>query len=406
MLEKFPHHLHEIITEAQILLLAHFKKDIDFSKIIQLSEDDRRNLILRLVINNPTTNMPQTIILKKTAMDIEGETEEENMSRFARDWAGIEFLTKIGGHYAPNFYAGSLQHKFILIQDLGEDHPSLVGPLTRAPSSSNRQEAVNALKIYIQCLGKMHADTTGKSPLFHSILHRIYSKTERVHFFPETHTSYILKQFKILINVESKELQAEIQAIHDFANSPNDFYVYLHGDICPDNVYYKNSRMHLIDFEYGDFGNALIDGVYLRMCMPSCWCAKAVPLAIYDEMEKIYRNELKNSIQSAADDTFYNKQLVYACAYWIMRCIKTIDEFNLIHHEWIGQSGPLDADSVWDPQKNASRPRILSRLEAFISVATTTGFLPCFRDASIKLLSHLRKSWPETSNIELFPVFG
>ena len=42
----------------------------------------------------------------------------------------------------------------------------------------------------------------------------------------------------------------------------------LHGDICPDNVYYQSNETRFIDFEFGEFGNALIDGVYLRMHMP------------------------------------------------------------------------------------------------------------------------------------------
>ena len=89
-----------MIDEATNLLSLHFKKSIRFSKVIQLSEVDRRNIILRLLIDNPTTEMPNSIILKKTAIDnrtfdavTNNETEIEQLSRFAHDWAGIEFLT-------------------------------------------------------------------------------------------------------------------------------------------------------------------------------------------------------------------------------------------------------------------------------------------------------------------------
>ncbi|HVE44886.1 MAG TPA: hypothetical protein VNC84_07130 [Gammaproteobacteria bacterium] len=164
--------------------------------------------------------------------------------------------------------------------------------------------------------------------------------------------------------------------------------------------------MRLIDFEFSDFGNALIDGVYLRMCMPSCWCSKVVPLSIMHEMELIYRDELKKGILLTGDDAIYNKQLTYACGYWLIRTIKQINDMDLMDHEWICPSGPIDEDSKWEPDKNAFRPRILSRLEAFISVSKMTGLLPEFCEAARRLLSHLRESWPETQLIDVFPVFG
>jgi len=181
--------------------------------------------------------------------------------------------------------------------------------------------------------------------------------------------------------------------------------VLLHGDICPDNVYYQNNEMRFIDFEFGDFGNALVDGVYLRMCMPSCWCSKAVPESIAEEMEAIYRQELITGILSANDDAIYNKQLTYACAYWLVRTIKQIDDMDLIDHEWICPSGPLDVDSKWEPEKNAFRPRIISRLKAFISCSKETGHLPGFREAAMQLQARLIKIWPKSQEIDLFPVF-
>ena len=181
--------------------------------------------------------------------------------------------------------------------------------------------------------------------------------------------------------------------------------VYLHGDICPDNVYFQGNEIRLIDFEFGDYGHALIDGTYLRMSMPSCWCSKAVPDNVLHRMEAIYRDELKSRLDLAADDSIYNKQLVYACAYWIIRALQSLHEIKLIDNEWICPSGPVDSDSKWEPKENAFRPRILSRLAAFITCAKFTGHLPQLCKASTHLLSHLKKTWPEAQNIDVFPVF-
>lgn len=78
---------------------------------------------------------------------------------------------------------------------------------------------------------------------------------------------------------------------------------------------------------------------------------------------------------------------------------------NLIDHEWICPSGPVDPDSQWEPEKNAFRPRILSRLEAFIASSKTTGQLPKLCEAAVSLYAYLRKIWSETGEIDVFPVF-
>lgn len=357
MLDESTAKYREIITAASQCMSQYFQKSVHFSKIIQLSEPDRRNLILRLQIDNPATGMPHTLILKQNHIEKqifdrgESETEIDQMTRFAHDWAGIEFLTQIGNNHAPHFYAGSLEHRFIIIEDLGLAHPSLVGPLTRKASPINLQEAKSALIAYMSRLGKMHADTAGKYDQFSSILKRIYPQALRFNFLPVLDGEMVLAQLKKLTCHESKELTQEIQDILEFSQTKNEYTVFLHGDICPDNVYYVNNEMRLIDFEFGDFGAALVDGVYLRMCMPSCWCSKAVPASIITEMEAIYRNELKKHISSASDDATYNKQLAYACGYWLIRTIKQIIDMDLIDHEWMCPSGPVDSDSRWEPEK-------------------------------------------------------
>ncbi len=411
MLEESLAHHGEMIKNASQLMSLHFQKTIHFSKVIQLSEPDRRNVILRLLIDSPATGMPETLILKKNSIEKQvfdrggHETETEQLTRFAHDWAGIEFLTQVGGNHAPRFYAGSLEHKFIIIEDLGLDHPSLVGPLTRASSPINIQEAKSALTAYVRRLGKMHADTAGKADQFLSILRRIYPQALRFNYIQESDIKTVLDQFKKLIGDETKELAQEIHSVLEFSQSKNEFNVFMHGDICPDNVYYQSDDMRFIDFEFGDFGNALVDGAYLRMHMPSCWCSKSIPKPIVDQMELIYRKELKAGILLAADDAIYNKQLAYACGHWLVRTIQQLNDMDLIDHEWICPSGPVDADSKWEPEKNAFRPRILSRLETFISCSKETDNLPKLCEAATKLYSYLQKIWPETDKIEVFPVF-
>lgn len=69
------------------------------------------------------------------------------------------------------------------------------------------------------------------------------------------------------------------------------------------------------------------------------------------------------------------------------------------------KSGSLESDSVWRPEKNASRPRALSKLSAFISCAEDTNYLSEFKKMTEQLLEHLQRLWPDTEFLDLYPVF-
>jgi len=394
----------DLINAAEELLSKHFNYAITIAKIDTLSEPERRNLILRLAINNPGDGIPHTVILKKTEIENRGETEQEQLSRFAHDWAGLEFLTAIGTHHGPYFYTGSFVHRFILIEDLGIDHPSLVGPLTKKPSKANQQQAEDALMLYTRRVAQMHADTFGKTDKFDAILKRIYPNVKRFHYHQPEDPGKILGLLKRYCEYESEALVKEIQTINEAVES-SDFKVLLHGDICPDNVYFQGQDIRLFDFEFGDVGHALIDGVYLRMSMPSCWCAKSLPTNIISKMETIYREELMRKIPAARDDAAYHQALVYACAYWLIRSlIWWLDEFFIEDKNC--PSGPVDADSLWDPNNNGFRPRLISRIEAFLACAQQLKKLPELCEASKQLLTLLNKKWPGTKGLDNYPVFS
>ncbi|MGE3317987.1 MAG: phosphotransferase [Candidatus Berkiella sp.] len=394
----------DLINTAKKLLCHHFNAVITIAKADVLSEPERRNLILRLFIENPTDNIPASVILKKTAIENRGETEQEQLSRFAHDWAGLEFLTAIGTHHGPYFYAGSFEHRFILIEDLGLEHSSLVGPLTRGPSKENQEEAVKALAAYTRRVAQMHADTFGKTAQFEAILKRIYPEVKRFHYHKPDDINVLPKLFKRYIGYENEKLIAELNNIFTAMDS-SDFKVLLHGDICPDNVFFQNQDIRLFDFEFGDTGHALIDGVYLRMSMPSCWCAKSTPANIVQQMEAIYRKELQSKIPAANHEDLYHQALLYACAYWVIRSlIWWLDEF--FESDKNCPSGPVDEDSLWDPNSNGFHSRLLSRLEAFITCAQQLNQLPALCEASNQLLALLRIKWRDTQGLDNYPVFG
>ncbi|HAT4455343.1 TPA: hypothetical protein I9276_000308 [Legionella pneumophila] len=119
-----------LIDKAKQLLSEHFNTKIEIDFVAFLSDPERRNIVLRLGLMHYSKTIPKTVILKQSLP--EKENDQEAYARFARDWAGLEFASKIPQrtHYTPLFYGGEKEHRFILIEDLGVRHVSLVDSLT------------------------------------------------------------------------------------------------------------------------------------------------------------------------------------------------------------------------------------------------------------------------------------
>src|SRR5262249_17518841 len=112
-----------------------------------------------------------------------------------------------------------------------------------------------------------------------------------------------------------EDLAAVIAELTD----PGPFLAYTHGDPCPDNDLLVDGALKLVDFEFGAYRHALIDGVYGRICFPTCWCVNRLPSSVAQEMEAAYRTALSQSCPAAADDRAFAHGIVAACVYWALR---------------------------------------------------------------------------------------
>jgi hypothetical protein len=154
--------------------------------------------------------------------------------------------------------------------------------------------------------------------------------------------------------------------------NPGPFRAYIHGDPCPDNVFFTGEQLRLIDFEFGCLGHALLDGAYGRMMFPTCWCANRLPRTLLTQMESWYRAVLAAVCPEAEDDRVFEPALVHACASWVVNTLSW-------HLE-----GALREDRPWGIA--TMRPRLLARLEACIATAEEFDQLPAVRGTASRLL--------------------
>ncbi|MBP6951637.1 MAG: phosphotransferase [Alphaproteobacteria bacterium] len=395
-----------ILQEGIDILSEKFKKPLKIKSVVQLSELERRNSLLRIYLQNPEKRMPNSLIFKQTCVE-PSETEKDAFARFVRDWAGLEFLSQVKAKklLAPRFYGGSIKYRFVLLEDLGEQHISLVDSLT----GDNEPQAKAALHRFMKCLGQFHATGYGKTEAYFEILKKLTSEASswqedlKIIFddpFPKLKS--VLKTFGIS---PSESLWAEINMVLKASLEPGPFTTFIHGDNCPDNVFDNpgKNELLLIDFEWGSVRSALLDGTYLRMSMPTCWCSKAIPENLISSLEATYRAELMKKIPAANDDETYHTAYTQACAFWMLTIFVEIEK--VMDEDRLYNSGPVPEKGVWKAEENSGRPRTLSRLQAFINVSKKYDKLPHLKSIATQVLRELKTRWPDAKPLDLYPTF-
>ncbi|CZH12149.1 phosphotransferase [Legionella pneumophila] len=397
-----------LLDKITYILNKRFDAEVKIISTQFLSEPERRNCVVRLFLSSQTKEIPESIILKQSLREDTDANDEEAYARFARDWAGLEFASEIkqNKHNVPKFFGGSKEYRFILIEDLGVQHVSLVDSLTVA----DRKKAIAALTRFMKALGSFHAASFGNTGLYEQILQMIHPEAETV----DDELNFALNDLLPKLGLANKNLGLtlthecieEAKSLIEYVIKPGSFTVLTHGDICPDNVFdhAETKDLQLIDFEWCVVRNALLDGTYLRMSMPTCWCAKAIPTDVIEHMEQIYREELKQTISEATDDKQYNQAYTYACGFWLLQ--QTIPFINSTwEKDRIGPSGPVPKNSLWNEEDNWVRPRVLSRLQAFIDSSNAYQHLPYLRAMAQAMLAELKRCWPETSFLKFYTAF-
>ena len=379
-----------IVAAAARLLSERFGREVSLGAAVQLSEEDRRNLLLRVHdICGPTSF---SFIIKKVVVEKYDpeDTASWDSRRFFSDWAGAEFLSAVlDVPRSPRFYGGDYSTGFFMLEDLGE-HRSLVEPLLEGDAVG----AERALLSLSTCLGSVHAGTIGQAAAFERVLGAI---GPHVGTFSQALTGVGERVNQLLplldgLGVRSEtNLRAELDAVVNAIESPGPFFSYIHGDPCPDNVFWDGKELRLFDFEFGGFGHALVDAAYGRMIFPTCWCANRVPNNLISRMEAAYRAELAKGCVEAQDDRIFETAMARVCGFWLLSTL--------------GQSlaRALEADRTWGI--GTIRQRLLARLEAFIATAEEFDQLPALRGTANRLLEALHRQWGETPPLPLYPAF-
>ena len=381
------------VIAAAGVLLGGDDRPVPLELAERISDEERRNTLLRLrVTQGPDAG--RTVVLKQ----VDGFGKNANdwtKGRFYGDALGALFLTQVSGDsHAPRCLGVDVALGFILMDDLGTVE-SLVEPLLEGSADQAR----TALLAYVRRLGAMHADTAGRQREYDEIADSLQAPPRFRTRQSRRDDDRSLRQGLEGLSRQLADLKMsrvgpsiidEVEQVGATVRDPGDFGVLLHRDACPDNMAFGADRLRLIDFEFTRFGHALIDGLYPQLPFPTCWCCNVIPDGLADELTAAYRAELVRGCPSAADDAVYARASAHVTAWWL------VCSFGWPFENVVKQ------DDTWGLASNRSRE--LTRLGRFADIAERTGELPELAALARSVAENLRKIWPNTEPLPVYPA--
>jgi hypothetical protein len=362
----------------------------------RLTDEHRRNRLLRCRVESGLPGCPETLVIKRTNLDDYRPDDPASWPAqgLFRDWAGLQFLNEAAGRETgcPRFYGGDRENGFVVMEDLGVGE-DLANRLLHGTAES----AEAGLLLLAGVLGRMHAVTLGREADYLRIRGALSEwreggRSESAKGVRETKERIAEVCSGLEVEV-GDAFAADVETVAKAIEEPGPFLAYTHGDPCPDNTLLRGNDLRLFDYEFGGYRHALLDGVYGRIRFPTCWCVGDIPESVVERMEVTYRKELAAAYPAVEDDAVYGKAIVEACGSWLLGNLGGM------------LPGALEKDGDWGIA--SLRQRLLKRMEVFVGLSEKTGRLEGLREVAENLLERLRLRWDgEVAPLPLYPAFA
>ncbi len=374
--------------------------------------EDRSHVWRCLVLAGAPAGAPASVIVKGVIVKgVEGYDARDAAWnspawRLFNDWAGGQFLSGLASHESltPVFLGGDKTSGVIVLEDLLEDLGAAPNGETLADVllGNDATRAENGLVVLARTLGRVHAATAGRAADFARLRNRLapFDRPDATYLglpvgdalrtLPE---AFAAAPFGL---APPPGLDAEIARITGTLQNPGPFLVYTHGDPCPANAYLSaDGRLRLLDWEFGAFRHALLDGVYGRVPFATCSFLGRLPAALPARMEAAYRTELARcGVPEAGDDTIFFHAAACACAFWTLAYWPAWHLSEVVAH-----------DVQWG--RTTIRQRLVHRLETLAGTLGSLQHLPAVAAFARAAGERLRARWAGEglADLPLYPAF-
>lgn len=383
--------MEETIEIAEAILAKTWDGKVRLTGGEGLGGSDRSN-VYRFAVETGLAEAPASVVVKQAAARGDETYDPDAVGgpawRLFNDWAGLQFLTEAGGGEipAPRFYGGDRDAGLIVLEDLGQGRQ-----LDHLLLDKDAKAAEQGLMGLATAMGRMHALTIGKQEAFDGMRDGLGPRNGA----GEVADAVAQQRKKVQDLADALGLtvgpavEKDLDALESFLDEGSPFMAYCHHDPCPDNCLWVGQEMKLLDFEFGGFRHALLDGVYGRIHFPSCWCVNRLPQRVYERMEQVYRAELVKGCPAASDDAAFNRAVVEACAWQALR------SFFM---------RALDEDGQWGIATH--RQRALVRLDRLAEATEAFEHCQALGAMARDFAMALRQRWPkEADEMPYYPAF-
>jgi hypothetical protein len=370
--------LDDVLARAAAALSRESGRRTWLDEVRPLSDEERRNLIVRATARDSDGNAKPVIVKATRAADYDPTAEDAlRASGLVREWVAT-------AHIGDKLLAGDVETGILVLRDLGQGLQSLVDPLRHGTA----QEAEDALTSYAMALADLHVRTVDCLEAYRATFDAVFG--------PRAHQPIgwrVEGDAEIIAGALGHMPPAgELALLTSRLRDPGPWLSLVHGDPCPDNALIVEGRVHLIDYEWARPAHALLDGVYWRIGFPTCWCAGRTPPDVAARVDAVYRQALGRAIPLALDDEAFQTELVYLAAVWLFTGLS-----------W-RLAPALKRDDRWGLW--SVRGRLLWYLEHVIAMTAAAGLLPGLRQSAQAWLAILRERWPEARPLGYFPAFA
>jgi hypothetical protein len=276
----------------------------------------QRTQVFRLSLVDGPAQAPKTVIAKQSTRPYGFVFDGVPDGNIWQDWASLQFLSALVPNLqvAPAYYGGDQAVGLFMLQDMGDAQN-----LREILLQDDAKQAKQGLLRFFTTLGKLHAHTRGHQHLFLETRQSLGAYDPQQEFY-RGQLAQMRERFQRMLThlylPLSREATTDLNTVISLLADPGAFLVSIHGDPAPFNCLVTKESACLIDFEYGTYAHALLDGAGARMLFPSCGFANRLPAPLLAEIETAYREALIQGCPEASDDAQFSQALTVACAYW------------------------------------------------------------------------------------------
>jgi tRNA A-37 threonylcarbamoyl transferase component Bud32 len=388
-----------LLERSQKLLADRFSQDVTLTITAEIPGNF---FVLRCQLTPVLTGLSPSVIVKQTPMD-----DETTRNRVLNEIACLEFLAELETEtkLAPTLYAYDSREGIVVLEDLGE-RPSLMDLL----HDENQAAAEAQLLAYGRFFAQLHVATQGKEAQFRHMQQRLGAAS------PLSDATVVLANYKEPIQqlLDAIGLSEQADFWQEFAQlvaaiTAEKYRTFIHCDSGPQNMLVLADGVLLLDYEFGDYGHALLDVAGWRNGFQQSGKGQRLPPEMITAVEATYRAELIKAMPDLAQDALFYDAVVCANAHWTI---------GRLAHFWsaylqkrLEQGVSYDDRWLTDPDKaklfrRFQQQGMLTLIDSFIDTSHELDHLPAMREAVQKIQHLLQTMWPDVPQLPCFAAWS